>query len=281
MNVYMHWDMEGVSGLFTREQTWYKEEGVRPEVAAEGIRLMIADVNAGVRAALAAGAERVFVCDTHGGGGNIILDEMFADPRVTYHGRSRALRDGKQRWMPDLDEQIDGLLLMGHHAKAGTPDAFLPHTWSSAEWSDFRINGESVGEIGIEACYAGSWDIPLILVHGTETACAETETQFPGAVTAAVKGDESYDRCSGLEPEAAHRLTAGKIAEALDRLRTQPPRPYKPSLPLRVTLRLHTPAIADRYAAKPHARRIDETAVEWTVPRQCDVVKWIANAGVD
>jgi hypothetical protein len=31
---------------------------------------------------------------------------------------------------PDLDESVDGLLLMGHHAKAGTDGAFLPHTWS-------------------------------------------------------------------------------------------------------------------------------------------------------
>ena len=54
--------------------------------------------------------------------------------------------------MPDL-EDADGLMLMGHHAKAGTHGAFLPHTWQ-LDWEDFRINGVSVGEIGIEACYA-------------------------------------------------------------------------------------------------------------------------------
>ena len=32
-------------------------------------------------------------------------------------------------------------MLMGHHAKAGTEGAFLPHTWST-EWADFLINGE-------------------------------------------------------------------------------------------------------------------------------------------
>ena len=29
MKVYMLWDMEGVSGLFTREQCWYWEPGAR------------------------------------------------------------------------------------------------------------------------------------------------------------------------------------------------------------------------------------------------------------
>ena len=40
MKVYMHWDMEGVSGLLTREQVWFCEEGVRPSIAEEGRRLL-------------------------------------------------------------------------------------------------------------------------------------------------------------------------------------------------------------------------------------------------
>ena len=40
----MHWDMEGVSGLLTREQVWYWEPGVREEVAREGRELLMADV---------------------------------------------------------------------------------------------------------------------------------------------------------------------------------------------------------------------------------------------
>ena len=180
MKVYMHWDMEGVSGLFTREHVWFWEEGVRPSIAEEGRRLLMADVNSATAAALQAGADQVIVCDTHHGGGNIIIPEMLADPRVTYHGRSRAIRDGKSRWMPDLDESVDGLMLMGHHAKAGTDGAFLPHTWS-LEWADFAINGQSVGEIGIEACFAGYWEVPLILVQGDEAGCREAAAQFPGA----------------------------------------------------------------------------------------------------
>jgi D-amino peptidase len=280
MKVYMHWDMEGVSGLFTREQVWFWEEGVRPHVAEEGRRLLIDDVNSAVAAALDAGADAVIVCDTHHGGGNIILEEMLADPRVTYHVRSRAVRDGKSRWMPDLDESVDGLMLMGHHAKGGTANAFLPHAWS-LDWADFQVNGQSIGEIGIESCFAGYWDVPLILAHGTETGCREAEAQFPGVVTAAVKGAESHDACSGLDAAAARRLTAQKVAEAIERARSDRPAPYKPSLPMRVTIRMTTTAAADAAAAKPFARRLDDHTVEWIVDRQCDIVKWIANAGID
>jgi D-amino peptidase len=280
MTVYMHWDMEGVSGLFTREHVWFWEEGVRPAIAEEGRRLLMADVNSATAAALQAGADQVIVCDTHHGGGNLILPELLADPRVTYHGRSRAIRDGKSRWMPDLDESVDGLMLLGHHARAGTEGAFLPHTWS-LEWADFAINGQSVGEIGIEACFAGYWEVPLILVQGEEAGCREAETQFPGVVTAAVKRAASHDLCSGLDAESARRLTGEKVAEAIEKARTDRPAPYKPSLPMQVTVRLTSAAAAGMAASKPGARRVDEQTVEWVVDRQCDVVRWIANAGVD
>jgi len=280
MKLFMHWDMEGVSGLFTREQVWFWEEGVRPEVADEGRRLLMADVNSATAAALEAGADQVIVCDTHHGGGNIVIPEMLADPRVTYHGRSRAVRDGKSRWMPDLDESVDGLMLMGHHAKAGSAGAFLPHTWS-LDWADFEINGQSVGEIGIEACFAGYWDVPLLLMHGDEAGCREAETQFPGVVTAAVKRAESHDRCSGPDAESARRLTAEKVTEAIERARSGRPAPYKPSQPMRVRVRLSSAAAAEAAAAKPGAHRVDKETVEWRVERQCDVVKGIANAGVD
>jgi hypothetical protein len=31
----MHWDMEGVSAIFTREHVWYWEEGTMPHIAEE------------------------------------------------------------------------------------------------------------------------------------------------------------------------------------------------------------------------------------------------------
>src|SRR2546426_4279384 len=122
--------------------------------------------------------------------------------------------------MPDLDESVDGLMLLGHHAKAGTEGAFLPHTWS-LDWADFAINGQSVGEIGIEACFAGYWDVPLILAQGEATACREAEAQFPGVVTAAVKRAVSHDRCAGLDAASARRLTARTVAEAIRKPRAQ------------------------------------------------------------
>ncbi|MDH7571387.1 MAG: M55 family metallopeptidase [Armatimonadota bacterium] len=279
MRVYMHWDMEGVSGLFTREQVWFWEAGVRPEVAEEGRQLLVADINSAVAAALRAGAEHVFVCDTHHGGGNIRLPEMLADPRVTYHVKSRAPVPGGMRWMPDL-EHADGLMLMGHHAKAGTEGAFLPHTWT-LEWADFRINGESVGEMGIEACFAGHWGVPTLLAHG-DTACArEAAAFFPGVVTAAVKEAIDPERCTGPDPASARQITAEQVVRAIEAARTTRPPAYQPTLPALVTVRMRSPEAAEAAARNPGVRRVDDCTVERVVNRRCDVVQWIARAGLE
>lgn len=276
MKLYMHWDMEGVSGIFTREHVWYWEEGTREHIAEEGRQLLIADVNSAVAAALEAGADEVIVCDTHHGGGNIELGQMLSDSRITYHVRSR---DAEGRWMPGLDDTVDGLMLMGHHAKAGTEGEFLPHTWTT-EWADFSINEQSVGEIGIEACYAGYWNIPPLMVQGTKAACKEAEELFPGIVTADVKHSESHDLCSGLDADSARRLTAQKVGEAIDQARIIKLSPYKPTRPMTVTIRLKTAAAAEAAAQKPKVRRRDDYTVEGKVERQCDVVKWILGTGL-
>jgi len=280
MKIFMHWDMEGVSGIFTREHVWFWEEGVREHIAEEGRQLLVADVNSAAAAALDAGVDELIVCDTHHGGGNIRLDEMFSDPRITYLEQSRGYEDGKRRWLPGLNEAVDGLMLPGHHAKAGTPGAFLPHTWMGT-WADFRINGQSVGEMGIETCYAGHWDVPLIMMQGDEAACKEAEEQFPGVVTAAVKGADDPDRCSGLDAESARCLTAEKIAEAVAKARAHQLKPYKPELPMTVSIRFWEADEAATAAQKPGVQRVDDYTVEGRVEQQCDVVKWIIGTGLD
>jgi D-amino peptidase len=280
MKVFMHWDMEGASGIYTREHLWYWEEGVRPEIAEAGRRLLTADVNSAVAASLAAGVDELIVCDTHHGGGNLLLEELLSDPRITILPRSVRYQGAERRWMPGMDESVDGLMLMGHHAKAGTVDAFLPHT-QTLSWADFSVNGQSIGEMGIEACFAGHWGVPPILAQGTETACREAEELFPDIVTAAVKGSEGHDRCSGPDAESARQLTARKVTEAIELARKRPFRAYQPALPMTVTIRMRTVQAAHAAAQRPGVRRIDEHTVACEVEQRCDVIKWIVGTGLD
>jgi D-amino peptidase len=281
LKIFMHWDMEGSSGIFTREQAWYWENGVREQVAAAARELFTADVNSASAAALATGVTELIVCDTHHGGGNLLQEKLLRDRRITYLHRSVGMQEGKRRWMPGLDQSVDGLMLPGHHAKASSERAFLPHAWSR-DWLDFTINGQSVGEIGIETCYAGQWDVPLIFVQGDEAACYEARQQFPGVVTAAVKqGGTNPELCAGLDPDSGHWETAKRITEAIEKLRAGKMRPYKPTLPMTITLRMRTTDAAAKAAQRPGVFRLDDHTVEARVGRQADVVKWLLGTGLD
>jgi D-amino peptidase len=279
LKIFMHCDMDGSPGIFTREQAWYWENGTREHIALQARELFTQDINAASAAALAAGVTELIVCDTHHGGGNLIREKLLTDPRITYLYRSVGIENGKRRWMPGMDETVNGLMLPGHHAKAFTEGAFLPHTWSH-EWVDFTINGQSVGEIGIETCFAGHWDVPLIFVQGDEAACQETRKQFPHAATAAVKHGTT-DLCSGLEPEAARKETARGIAGAIQGLKAGRMRPYKPDLPMTVTLRMRTMDATAKAAQRPGVLRLDDHTVEARAGRQADVVKWLLGTGLD
>jgi len=170
-------------------------------------------------------------------------------------------------------------MLPGHHAKASTAKAFMPHTWNR-DWLDFTINGQSVGEIGIETCFAGHWDIPLIFVQGDEAACQEARRQFPGIVTTGVKqGGSDPELCTGLDPDSARVATAKGVAEAIAKLTTC--RPYKPSIPMTITLRLRTMEAAAKIAQRPGVFRLDDHTVEARVARQADVVRWVLGTGLD
>ncbi len=280
LKIFVLWDMEGTSGIFTREQAWYWETGVRELVAREARRILTSNVNALSAVAVERGVTELIVCDTHHGGDNLIREQLSTDSRVRYEYRSVGMEKGKRRLMPGLDCDTAGLMLPGHHAKAFTERAFLPHT-NSIEWADFQINGQSVGEIGVEACYAGHWDVPLIYVEGDEAACYEARRMFPGVVTMAVKQAETAELATGMDQDSAYREIARKVAEAIEKARTRQLRPYKPALPMTVTVRMRTMDGAARAAKRPGVRRLDEHTVEAQVGRQCDVVKWLTGAGLD
>lgn len=281
LKVFMLWDMEGTSGLFDKERTWYWENGVPEQMKKEGCELLTADVNSAARAALEAGVDSLIICDTHHGGNNIIPDELISDPRIKFLPRSVGLENGKWRWMPGLNETVSGFMVMGHHAKAGTEGAFLPHA-QSLDWADIRINGTSVGEIGIESCYAGSWDIPVIMMHGDEAGCREAEQLLPGIVTAAVKHAVSWDKAEGLDPQAARDLTARKVKEAINKLKSGGKFTiYKPTLPMTVSVKLKTTDAAEKLSKRYRARLKDPYTAEEIVTQQYDVMKMFTGAGLD
>ena len=121
----------------------------------------------------------------------------------------------------------------------------------------------------------------MILAQGDEAGCQEAEGVFPGIVTACVKHAVDRDTCEGPDPASARQLTGEKVAEAVQALRDGKCEAFRPALPMDVTIKMISMDAAQHAANKPEVQRLDDYTVERRIERHCDVVTWIAAAGLD
>ncbi|MCK5801201.1 MAG: M55 family metallopeptidase [Lentisphaeria bacterium] len=148
-------DIEGVSGVVSYEQA----EPGRPEYAV-GHRLFMADLLALIEGLSEGGTEEIVIYDEHYYGRNVDLTAIPEHVSVIC-GKPPYRED----WAGGLDESFDGVVLLGFHSKFGTPDGLLHHSYE-LDIRDLRLNGVSVGEIGMEAAIAGDVGVPVLLVTG-------------------------------------------------------------------------------------------------------------------
>ncbi len=223
VKIYIHTDLEGISGIDTAEMV--PRESDRYQECRE---LLMHDLNAAIDGAFAGGADHVTVLDSHGGGGNFILEML--DPRAENDTRPN------RKWWASLDESYQGTFFIGAHAMAGTMNAFLDHTPSSIHWHNYSINGRRVGELAQWALVAGNWGVPMLMVSGDEAACVEARQFFHPLETAVVKRGIGRNRAELVEvSEARARIReAARRAVAL----IGQARPYTPLKPMEILLEL-------------------------------------------
>ena len=255
--IYILSDMEGISGIRRVEQV----EDDKPAYE-EGRRLMMADINAAIDAAFKAGAASVIAADTHGGGGQLRLLEM--DPRASYE------TPGAVRLMPSLDKSFDGVILLGHHARAGTLNGFLDHTMMSEHWFEYRLNGQVLGEIGIEAAWAGYYNVPVIAVSGDQAAADEAKALFGNVECAVVKKGIGRNNAHCLAIPAAHAAIRKAVMDAVANIKKF--KPFKPKFPARVELTLCRSDYADGAMWNGEITRVDSRTVRKTAKSGLNVM---------
>src|SRR3977135_1085948 len=107
--------MEGVAG----RPKWKQVMGGEP-LYEEGRRLYTGEINAAVRGVFDAGASEVAVMDCHGAGQRRTFDPLIPDqldPRCEF-----VVQEEWTEYTQFLEEGCDAALLVGMHARAGTPD---------------------------------------------------------------------------------------------------------------------------------------------------------------
>ena len=123
MKVHVISDHEGISGVLRREQIIGGAA-----MFEEARKLYTEEINAAVRGAKAAGATEIVVMDHHGAGEgwsfNSLVPDLI-DPSCEY-----VVQKEWTEYTGFLEEGCDACLLVGMHARAGTPDGVMSHTVS-------------------------------------------------------------------------------------------------------------------------------------------------------
>ena len=248
VKIYIHTDLEGVTGINSMDMI--DKAGPRYRWCCEQL---MADLNAAVDVAFAGGATHVTVLDSHGGGGNFILDLL--DKRAENDTRPN------KKWWGIMDDSYQGTFFIGAHAMAGTQNAFLDHTQSSLAWHDYSINGRRMGELAQWAVVAGNWGVPLLMMSGDEAACAEARRFFSPLEAAAVKRGIGRNRAELVDPtEARARIReAARRAMAL----VGKAKPLTPTKPMEIILKYNRADYCDGAAAKEGIERLDARTIRW------------------
>lgn len=252
MNILIACDMEGITGVVH----WDHVDSSHAEYARFR-RLMTGDVNAAVAGAFDGGATRVVVSDGHGYGRNILIEEL--DTRAVLNSGSPSPLSMVQ----GADGGIDAAMFVGYHARMGSQRAILDHTWSSSAIAGVWLNARLVGEIGLNAAVCGHFGVPVIMMSGDQTACAEAKAAIGPVETAVVKQATGRMAAECLPPEMTRHLIHDAAGRAMERLRTgQALQPLRTEEPVTITVELQQSEMADRLSLMPGTRRLEDKRVE-------------------
>jgi len=254
MKILIAADMEGISGVTNWDQVMPGKLGY-PRFC----RIMTEDVNAAVRGAFDGGAKEVFVTDGHNTGSNILIEEL--DPRASLNTGSPSPLSMVQ----GVDE-VDGVIYVGYHARAGSPDGILDHTWSSNKVANVWLNDILVGEYGLNAAVAGHFDVPVLMVTGDQTACTQTVELLGDLETVVVKHATGRYAAECLPPKVAQGMIEKAATQALRKLaRRKAPAPFVLEEPILLSIEFFNSAMADNATRMPETER-DGTCITISLP---------------
>ena len=247
MRVLIAVDMEGISGV----THW---DHVDPD-HAEYTRfreIMTEEVNAAIDGALDGGATSIVVTDGHNDGRNILIEKLHAPARLN-SGSPAPLS------MVQGADQADRVFFVGYHARAGTPEAVLCHTWTD-QVRHVWLNQQEVGEIGLNAAVCGSFGAPVVLITGDQAAIQEA-IDLLGPIETVVVKTASGRMAAECKPMEETRLA---IRHAAAYAMVRQAAPYIVAAPITLRVELGRPDQIDRALQIPGSTRVDGVTIEWS-----------------
>jgi D-amino peptidase len=253
MRVYISVDMEGVAGVVHEEQTDPNE----PRHSGEYNRfrrLMTNEANAAIAGALEAGATSVLVNDSHWLMRNLLAEELNPAAELLSGGPKRL------SMVEGIDAGFDAAMFIGYHARAGTRNATIDHTYTSRVY-EARIDGQPVGELALNAAMAGLHGVPVALVSGDQALAAEAKALLgPVVETVVVKEAVGRFAARSIAPSVACERIRSGAEGALRRKH----RPFTFRSPIKLEVAFIVSQMADMAELVPGSSRTGGRTVSYS-----------------
>jgi len=251
MNVYISADMEGTSGIVHSDQTdpsHHEYQHFR--------KTMLAEVNAAIEGAVKGGATEILVNDSHWNMRNLIIEDL--NPAAT-------LLSGSPKpysMMTGIDGGYDAVFFTGYHARAGSAFGNIDHTYTGPQLvQGVWLNGVEMGEYGSNAALAGHFGVPVVLITGDQTACAQAK-ELLGQDLEVVVVKEATGRASAknIHPTKVYQL----IRDAAERASKKKRAPFVIKPPITLRLAVARSSSAEIISLMPNVKRVAPRVVEFT-----------------
>jgi len=257
VKIYVLCDLEGAAGVVDFHTQTYADTKYNEQART----LATLELNALVDGALEGGATEVIVLDGHGSGG-LDIAQVHPEAKVMY---GRPLPRG---W--GLDRGFAAQFLYGHHAMNNVPTGVLCHSWSSRTIANCWLNGELIGEIGVNVALAGYFGMPTAFVSGDRAAVEEAQRYVPDIEGVIVKEGLSRTSALTLAPAKARTLIREGARRAMDKVGTL--KPYVAAPPYAFRTQYLAAQSADDKARRPDVVRIDLHTVQVSGEDFLDVI---------
>lgn len=224
MKLFLSTDFEGTSGIVAWEQII---EGQAEY--AQGRLLLTNEVNAVIAGAQEAGASEFVINDAHNAMRNLHPQDLLGEATLI-SGRHKPLY-----MMEGLKGDFDGALFVSYHGSIGAEHAILSHTYNPRAIWEARVNGEVVGESGINALVAAHYGVPVIFVSGDEATAREATSFAPLAEKIVVKESLGRFAAANIHPNVACRLLREGASRAVRNIQTMRPPAFASPVSLELT----------------------------------------------
>lgn len=163
---------------------------------------------------------------------------------------------GWSRYTELLEQGCDAALMIGMHARAGTPDGVLCHTISTTTWRNLYFNDTCVGEFGINAALCGHYGCPVVLITGDDATVTEGKQLLgDGLHGVAVKRGLSRYSARNIPPKQAREMIEDGAKRALTSSINV--KPYVPAKPTTITVDLGAVDSANQFKGRRGVEFVD------------------------